>query len=883
MPHDKEEKYVPFSEHVPLHCHSYYSILDGFCSTELMAQTAKKHGFPAIALTDHGTCAGLYSFYKDCHKVGVKPILGMEAYFVDDINIKEKGDVRLHLTLLAKNKIGYKNLIAMSSIANLKGFYSKPRIDLNVLKAHKEGIICGSACVHGIASYYILNNDVEKARSNLVLFKDLFGDDFYVEIMLHQYNDEKKTKDFKFVMKKLYELAQELGIMSVATCDSHYANKEDSKSHDVLLCISTKDTIKNKERFSFGSEDFYIKSFGEMMQKCPKNPAIVTNSVLIANKIEDGIIEVGKDLLPDFPLPPGETSESKYLKSLIIDGMKEKGFYDKPEYMDRFDEEMSVILGCHFEKYFLILWDVIAFARREGIRVGPGRGSGVASLCLYCLGVTQLDPIKHDLLFSRFLNKDRISPPDVDLDFDYMKQDQIFNYVRRKYGNDCTTRIGTYTSLKVKDAIRRVGKVLDVGGDFEDVDGKFSGSWKSGEKTLSIIGDICKVVPEKIIQADTPQEEFDKTLDSKNKEADALKEFRDQYPEVFSYARKVTGTLSAAGVHPAGIIACRDPIIDHVPLRLSGDAICTQYDMMEVEELGLLKFDFLALKTLTLIDHCLALIKANYTKVYDLNKLEPEDKDVFEMLTNGDTDGVFQFEGGGMTNLIQNLRIDSFNDMVVANALYRPGTLGAGIHTDYCDYKHGKKKIEYAHPAMKEVLSETYGMMIYQEGVMKVSKVIAGFNDVEADTFRKGIGKKDIDKINKLKHKFVSGCISNGSDKATAEKVFELCKNFSGYGFNKCLSGSTKIINKIDGKDYSLEELCLRKDLKVVLDSYLDGQTVEDEVIDVFETGEKEVYEIELSNGMKISCTFDHKFICSDGKPHTLRAILINDYEILCD
>jgi DNA polymerase-3 subunit alpha len=298
----------------------------------------------------------------------------MEAYFVDDINVKEKGDVRLHLTLLAKNKIGYKNLIAMSSIANLKGFYSKPRIDLNVLKAHKEGIICGSACVHGIASYYILNNDVEKARSNLVLFNDLFGDDFYVEIMLHQYNDEKKTRDFKLVMKKLYELAQELGIMSVATCDSHYANKEDSKSHDVLLCISTKDTIKNKERFTFGSEDFYIKSFDEMMQRCPKNPAIVTNSVLIANKIEDGIIEVGKDLLPDFPLPPGETSESKYLKSLIIDGMKEKGLYDKSEYMDRFDEEMSVILGCHFEKYFLILWDVIAFARREGIRVGPGRG-----------------------------------------------------------------------------------------------------------------------------------------------------------------------------------------------------------------------------------------------------------------------------------------------------------------------------------------------------------------------------------------------------------------------------------------------------------------------------------------------------------------------------
>jgi DNA polymerase-3 subunit alpha len=873
--------------YVPLHCHSYFSLLDGFCSPEDMANTARKNRFRAIALTDHGTCAGLYRFYNACKeqkvhhgnkeeiKEKIKPILGTELYLVDDINIKNKDDKRLHVTLLAKNKVGYKNLIALSSVAYLKGFYSRPRIDVDLLKKHKDGIICGSACINGLAAHYILKNDMETARKNLLLFKEIYGDDFFVEIMVHKYNDEKTTSEFKIVMHKLYKLAKELHILPVATCDSHYADKEDYLAQDVLLSIATKDTIKNPKRFSFESSDFYIKPFEELEKVYKNLPELLSNSIIISDKIEDNLIEIEKDLLPDFKLPPGESSEQVYLKSLIDDGMVNRGLKGKPEYEERIAEEWDVIVSLKYAKYFLILWDVIAYSKREGIRTGPGRGSGVASLCLYCLGITHVDPVKYNLLFSRFLNKDRVSPPDVDLDFDYTKQEQVFQYLTHKYGVECTTRIGTYTSLKAKDAVRRVCKVLDIGNDFENMKGDFKGNWESGEKTLQLANEICKSIP------NGPNIEIDKlTTYKKNRYISNLKEYVDKYKDVFSYAKKIEGKLSAAGVHPAGIIVCKDPVVQHVPLRLAKDVICTQYNLKEVEELGLLKFDFLALKTLTLVEQCLDLIKKRHNKDIDINSLEPNDQKVFDMLTNGDTGGVFQLESTGMTKLIGDLRIDTFNDIVVANALYRPGVLNADIHTDYCDYKHNRKQVEYIHPIMKELLSKTYGNMIFQEQIMLVSIKMAGFSASEADTLRKGIGKKEPEKIMKLKDKFIKGCINHGVEKDIAERVFSLCQYFGGYGFNECLLGSTKVFNKIDKKRYSLEELC-NSNIKVVLDSYVDGNTIDDEVVKVFKTGKKEVYEIELSNGMIIKCTLNHKFICEDGKAHTVSEIIEKDMNIL--
>ena len=407
----------------------------------------------------------------------------------------------------------------------------------------------------------------------------------------------------------------------------------------------------------------------------------------------------------------------------------------------------------------------------EGLVV---HNSGVASLCLYCLGVTALDPIKHKLMFSRFLSPDRVSPPDVDLDFDQSRQREIFDYIIKKYGSECIARIGTYTSLKTKDAIKRTGKALDIGEDWERSSHDGSG-WDSGKATLSLVDTISKTVPEGA----------DMTIDSALKESAELRQFEAIYPQTFKYANKLQGTLSAAGIHPAGIVICREPVVLHSPLRVNKDVVCTQYEMSEVEELGMLKIDVLALSTLTVVDKCLKLIKERTGVLHELNNLDPTDAKVFGILNDGKTDGVFQFEGWGITKLLKEIHVDSFEDMIVANALFRPGTLRAGIHTLYCDYKHGRKEVTYVHPAMKEALGDTYGMMIYQEGVIKCAVSLAGFTDMEADKLRKAVGKKIPELMAKSKAHFIDGCVKNGSTKEIAEKVFSMIDFFSGYGFNR--------------------------------------------------------------------------------------------------
>lgn len=879
--------------HVPLHCHSHYSLLDGFCSPEDLVTAAKNMGYGAIALTDHGTCGGLFNFYTSCHQHGIKPILGMESYFVDDVKLRDKNENRLHVTLLAKNKQGYKNLIAISTEASLNGFYFRPRVDFDILQKYKEGIICGSACVGGIIADPLLRNNEKIAIENAKKFKNLYGDDFFIEIMLHEYSDKQKESQFKNVMRKAYSIAKKFNIMAVATCDSHYISQEDGKMHDIILCISSKNTIKNPDRMSFDSHDFYIKSYDEMLKLYAKTPELVTNSMEIANRIDDNLIDIGTDLLPSFTLPDGISSESEYLKKLAVKGMKARGILDDKTYQQRMKEELEIINGCGFARYFLILWDVIQFAKRSGIMTGAGRGSGVASLCLFCLGITHIDPIKHNLLFSRFLNKDRISPPDVDMDFDCSRQEEIFNYVKTKYGSDHVARIGTYNKLKAKDAVRRVAKALDIGNDFE-ASKRTNRQWKSGEHTLSIIDSITKTMPSvpNVMLADIiAPKTMGSSLEKEKERLDALKEFIKKYPKVFEYAQKVEGSLSSSGVHPAGIIVCKDPITQHVPLRTSSGVVCTQYDLKEVEELGLLKFDFLALNTLTMINHCVQMIEKrrwDNKKHIDINGIKPVKQKVFDMLNAGDTDGVFQFEGYGITKLIKDLRIDSFDDMIVANAMYRPGTLIAKIPEKYCDYKHGKKETEYLHPQMKELLGDTYGMMVYQEQVMLVAMKMAGFSPAEADTLRKGMGKKDPEKIQKLKEKFIQGCVNNKINVNVAKKIFELCEYFSGYGFNKCLSGNTTVCNKTNGKIYKLAELHDKINNNttiddITLDSYLDGKIVEDKVMDVFATGEKEVYDVELDNGMVITCTIDHKFLGADNEFHTVKEIFDNNLTILCE
>jgi DNA polymerase-3 subunit alpha len=709
-----EEKFVH------LHNHSYFSLLDGLSSTEDLVECASDLGYKSLALTDHGSCAGLFQFQKACEKKGIKPILGMEAYVTDDHSIAEKIEVEgqkrspamYHLVLLAKNKVGYKNLIFLSSFGYIHGFYYRPRIDFDILKEHSEGLIVTSACAAGEISPWLEKDREDKAEEVANRYREVFGDDFYIEIMSHSYKGDKTQEEReKKLASRLYKLSKKLGIKAICTQDTHYARKEDWEAHDVLLSIQTLDTIKNPNRMTFSSDDFYLKPYEQMAELYKKAPELLSNTVEIADKIETGLIEASEDLLPNFELPDGFKKEEDYLKELVKNGMKEKGLINKPEYRERVKYEMSVITKCNYTKYFLILWDIINFARSEGIRVGPGRGSAVSSLCLYVLGITKLDPIKYGLIFERFLNPDRISPPDVDIDFDYDRREEVYNYIVQKYGTEYCSQIGTYNKLMARQAIRSTVKALDLGKDWDIMQEKKAknpdAKVEETKNSLDLADRIAKMVP---FKAGTK-------IQGAMKSVEELRRAMHKYPQLLAAVLKIEGTLKSAGVHPAGILVCKDPVIEHVPLRVSNGVICSQYDGPEVEYLGLLKFDLLALKTLTVVEKTVQDIKRRHKKVVDVDSLEPEDPEVFKIF-NGedprkDTRGVFQFEASGISRLLAAIHVDRFEDMIVANALYRPGPLGAGVHDMYCNFKHGRQEIKYLHPKMGEALKDTYGIMCF--------------------------------------------------------------------------------------------------------------------------------------------------------------------------
>ena len=791
-----------------LHNHSYFSLLDGLSSIKDMVGCAASLGYKSMALTDHGTCAGLYQFQKQCKESGIKPILGMEAYICDDHSIKDKTVKSYHLILLAKNKIGYKNLIYLSSFGYLNGFYYRPRIDFNVLEKHKEGLIVSSACVGGEIPYLFLNGNEEKAIEVAKKYKDTFASDYYLEIMVHKYfNDKLQEKKEKDVAYFLYNLGKKLGIKVICTQDSHYTRKEDWEAHDVLLSIQTLDNIKNPNRLTFDSDDFYIKPYEQMAETYKKIPEVLLNTVEISDKIESNIISPSTDLLPNFKVPEGFNEETDYLKSLVKNGMKEKGLINNKIYRERIRYEMSVIIGCNYTKYFLILWDIINFARNSGIRVGAGRGSAVSSLCLYVLGITKLDPIKYDLIFERFLNPERISPPDVDIDFDYYRRDEVYNYIINKYGADYCCQIGTYNKFKARAVIRSSSKALDLGNDWEEYLNKKEKNPNEKaditKRSLDIADRISKQIPFKA----------NMTLKLALKTSVEFRESMRKYPKLLACAQHIEGTLSSAGVHPAGILLCKDPVIDRVPLRSSNGVICSQYDGPEVEKLGLLKFDLLALKTLTVIDKTVKMIKErheNYNPLVDnIDELPPDDPRVFGML-NGRNDsrkntlGVFQFEANGIAQLLANIHVDRFEDMIVANALYRPGPLQGGVHDMYCNFKHGRSKIEYLHPKMGDVLKNTYGIMCFDgdqtvyadNGVFPIKNI----KNQNIYFYNKKMGKKQPIKNGSFvsgKDKIYEYLLSNGfSIKCTQNHRFRL------------LDGSFVDIDHIYKKSIPLPYIC---------------------------------------------------------------------------
>jgi len=811
---------------VPLHCHSFYSILDGLNSPEDMVVRAANLGHSSMAITDHGVCSGLYRFNeacknlkrcnncnmhfsskdKTCPHCGLenvekvktfKPIFGMEGYVVDDVNLRDIGETRRHITLWAKNSEGYKNLIWLSTFGCTSGAYQKPRISISLLEEHKQGLIVGTACANGVVCGEVLDGNLEKAKSVLIRLKEIFGDDLYVEFMNHVYNAEEIERQTEVLeaMRKTLAIADEVGVKAIFTYDSHYCKQDDAFCHDVLLSVQTRNTIKNPKRMTFRSTDFYMRSMPEIIERCMGRNDLIFNTKELSDKISGELLPKFpfQELLPPFQLPQGVKSEEQLLKSLIRTGMQQRGVYNKQIYRDRVLTELDAIIKLGFVRYFLVLWDVVNYAKRNGIAVGPGRGSAAGSLCIYCLGITQLDPIKYGLLFERFINPDRVSPPDVDIDYADDRQEEMFKYVSTRYGEQFVARIGTYGTLGAKDSIKRVGKALDVGGDWEDVVTEKS-SWKSGPKTLALVNEMTKAIDEK------PGTSLSEII-ATNPE---IKRYAAEYPKLFETAVKMEGTITSPGEHAAGVILCNRPLVELIPLRHDKEAgFCSQFDKNEVEPLGLLKYDFLGLKNLRIIDKCVKLIEERHGVKVNVDELEPNDPAVFKMLNDGHVHGVFQFEGGDgrvgrdgnppyhtMSGLLMNIKVESFNDLIACVSLFRPGTLkgtwdGKSVPETYCDYKHGRKPIKLLHPKMGTLLGETQGMMVYQEGVMLMARELALFTMAEADTFRKGIGKKDAVLVESLKQKFVDGCLRNGLDEVTARKVFELCESFAGYGFNK--------------------------------------------------------------------------------------------------
>jgi len=759
---------------VHLHLHTQYSLLDGAIRPEALIAFAKEQLMPAIAVTDHGNIFGAVEFYQKAMSKGIKPIIGCEVYVAPGSRTEKtavKGEYAFHLVLLVKNAKGYQNLCKLLTRAYTEGFYYKPRVDKELLKEYNEGLIALSACLHGEVAYTLGNGQIEAAEKVAAEYKTTFNNRrFYLEIQ-HNGIEEQEV-----VNKRLIELGKKLDIPLVATNDCHYLKKEDARVHDVLLCIQTGTTVNAPNRMKFSTDEFYVKTPDEMNEAFKDTPDALANTIEIAERCNFEL-SLGKHFLPEFPLPPGETLDSVIdAKAKVglehrLSAMKKAGLeVESLQYYDRLEKELKVIKGMGFPGYFLIVTDFIEYARSKDIPVGPGRGSAAGSLVAYSLGITNLDPIKYNLLFERFLNPDRISLPDIDIDFCFEKRDEVIRYVTDKYGADKVTQIITFGQMKAKACIRDVGRALDM--PYGDVDR------------------IAKLVPNTL----------NITIEEALKQEARLREMYEKDPRVkdlIDTAIALEGLPRHASTHAAGVVISNKPLDEYLPLykQQKEDSITTQFTMKDVEKIGLVKFDFLGLKTLTVIDKAIKFIKQNRGVDLDLENLPLDDKATYSLVASGDSNGVFQLESSGMKELLRKLKPTTFEDMVAAVALYRPGPLQSGMVDDFINRKHKRTAIVYEVPQLKDILENTYGVMVYQEQVMEIAKVLAGYTPGDADVLRKAMGKKSAEEMTIQRHKFLEGSKKNKIDQKKAEKIYDLMAKFAGYGFNKSHSAAYALIS----------------------------------------------------------------------------------------
>jgi DNA polymerase-3 subunit alpha len=760
------------TEFVHLHLHTEYSLLDGACHIDELVEQTAKLGMKALAVTDHGNMFGAVVFHDAARAKGIKPIAGCEIYVAPGSRFDKAGsgieEAYNHMTLLASDEAGYHNLVKLVSSGYTEGFYHRPRIDKDLLAKHSRGLIGLSGCLSGEIATHLRNGQEAAALQSVGVFSEIFGPErFYLEVMDHGIEDQRR------VNQGLYRLHDRTGLPLVATNDAHYLRQDDHQAHDVLVCIGSGKKVHDTDRLRFDTREFYVKSGEEMAAVFPDRPAALANTVRIAEMCEFSLQQAGS--LPAFDVPPGFTIES-YFEKVSRDGFAERGKVLEPlaaagrlahpiaAYQERLDKEIGVIRRVGFAGYFLIVWDFIRYARERGIPVGPGRGSAAGSLVAYSLRITDIDPMEHGLIFERFLNEERISPPDIDIDFCENRRGEVIEYVTRKYGRENVAQIITFGTMKAKAVVRDVGRVLDM--SYADVD------------------KIAKMIP------------FDlkMTLEKALAEAPALQDAYQKDPkvkELIDISKRLEGTTRHASTHAAGVVIAPRPLTEYLPLasfKGSADGITTQFDMHGVERIGLLKMDFLGLRTLTLIDDCVKMIAAQTGVKIDPALMPLDDAKTYELFTAGRTSGLFQFESDGMRDILKRFKPDRLEHLTALNALYRPGPMQ--MIDDVIKRRHGQTKVTYDHPLLEPILAGTYGVMVYQEQVMQIASALAGYTLGEADILRKAMGKKKADVMATQKDKFQKGCVERGVPEKKASKIWDHMEQFAGYGFNKSHSAA---------------------------------------------------------------------------------------------
>jgi len=773
---------MPQQSFVHLHLHTQYSLLDGANQVDPLIDTAKGFGMPAVAITDHGNLFGAIEFYQKAKKAGIKPIIGCEAYLAprsrfdkegagaeDDYNEIGGSNPYYHLILLAANQTGYKNLMKLLTIANLEGYYYKPRIDKEVLRKYSEGLIGLSACLRGEIPYLLARGYQKEAVAAAHEYQEIFGkENFFLEIQDNGLDLQKQAN------RQLIDIAKKENIPIVGTNDCHYLHKEDARAHDIMLCLQTGKTVNMPNRMRFETQQLYFKSPEEMIRGFQEIPAAINNTLRIAEMINLDLT-FGTFHLPQYDVPAG-TSREAYLASLAQQGLEKRFAQMRPDrlkllplYEERLKKELDVINKMGYAGYFLIVWDIINYARTSNIPVGPGRGSAAGSLVAYALKITDIDPIEYGLIFERFLNPERVTLPDIDMDFCMDRREEVIRYVTQKYGSDHVCQIITFGTMAAKAAIRDVARVLEL-------------PYAEADK-------LAKLVPNQL----------NITLDEALAQEPRLKQAAETDPkigEVIDLAKRLEGLARHASTHAAGVVISAEPLTEHVPLyRGSKGETMTQYAMGDIEKIGLVKFDFLGLRTLTVIDHAVRLVNERQAPgPLQISQVPMDDPETYTLLGSGETTGIFQLESAGMRDLLVKMKPENFEDIVAILALYRPGPIGSGMVDDFIKRKRDPKKIQYELPQLADILKETYGVIVYQEQVMKIANVLAGFSLGDADLLRRAMGKKKPEEMAAQKAKFIEGASKNGHSKAKAEKIFDLMEYFAGYGFNKSHSAAYALI-----------------------------------------------------------------------------------------